>query len=335
MRLRVLAGVLCVSVAVAAVWRATQAPQYPPADLLLKQVLKAERQACYEAEAVITASVDGKSRAATAKLYKLGRASRMEYGPAAGNAIMVTTCHETATYEPAQKILTVSQCCGLVDCKRIGGLLARNYLPIVAGQAITAGRDTWVMSLLSNRGYACRTIWVDAKTHIILRTRDYGSDRKPQFEMTIRKLHPRRTLPVALFRIPSIPSSTACVRMEKCSTLSAISKQLGFTVTTPKYIPEGFVPEGMRICRCECGCGFKSAQIRYTDGLQFISVYQGTGNPGCERCESFVAPTAMGSCSVVRAGNEAVATVRCRRCLVVVVADLPSREMRRIARASL
>ena len=337
MKLRILAGILCVSVAVAVVWRAMQAPYYPSAYRLLKQALRAEHTTCYEAEITISTKTNGERRTATAKLYRLGRAGRIEYGSDSTGAILVTNLNETATYESARRTLTVSESCGLVNCGRKLDLLLDNYRLGVIGQALIGGRDAWVMSISPRRkrrqGLPSRTIWIDKKMHIILRTADYGPDLKPRSEMQIQNVRTCDKLPLYLFRVPKVSSSAVCVKLEKCATFSKASEQLGYAVRSPRYIPEGFILEGVRVCRCNCGCGFKSAQVRYTDGLRFISVYEEVGKPGCKRCGSYMKPSSAGACPTIRAGNEAMAVFHCKQGRVIVVADMHPSEVRRIAKS--
>lgn len=333
MRVRLLAALLCVSAAVLVLWRLTPRPEYPRADTLLRRALLAEQHVCCEADLVIGTMTDGGWREARAKMYKSGRKSRLEYGR--GGAVVVSGCHgEMCTYEPRDKVFTFCEPCGLVNCARRLELVLSNYRPSVIGQDVVAGRRAYVLSLIPKRGRsvgARRTIWVDELTGLILRSSDRGSDRKLHSEFTIQKVTMRSSLPDELFRPPNITGGTACVRLERCATLSQARRTLGLAVAKPGHTPAGFEPEGIRLCKCGCGCGFESLMVRYTDGLQSISVYQDQVGKECKRCGGFGDPPSDGGCRVMRAGNDLVALRKVGNRRIAVVGDMRPAEMRRIA----
>ena len=334
MKSRALAGALCLAVVFVAGWRALQSPHYPPADELLTKALRAERNACYEADVTISARQNGDWKTVPARVQKKQRFSRLVYGPAAGGAVLIVGCGETTTCEPRQGLYTFCENCERVTCTKVHALLARNYRATIIGQEVAAGRDTWMLSLSPrnrSQGRSSRTLWVDKKTHLILRTMDYDCSRTPRSDFRITKLYLRRSLPDRLFRAPTVPGSVECVRLEKCTDLKQACAQTGYRVAAPQYVPRGFVLEGVRVCRCtRCECGFRTAQIRYTDGLKFISIYQQPKGTGCRKCGTISDVPLTRPCAVGKAGQDMVAIHVMDGCQVVAVADLPIREIRKV-----
>jgi len=52
-----------------------------------------------------------------------------------------------------------------------------------------------------------------------------------------------------------------------------LSKLTGFKVVIPTFIPEGYILEGCYLY--QCGCGVDMAHLRYFDGLNSISIFEG------------------------------------------------------------
>ena len=335
MSARALAAVLCLSVALVAIWRVLPATSYPPGYALVRQTMLAEHAAGYDAEVTTSVRSGGGWRTVSAKLYKRGPASRLEYGPEAGRAVVIINSRGTTTYEPAQHSMTVSESCGLLKCRQRARLLLKNYRASVVGEGVIAGRDTWVVSLspkqAARRGGSSKMIWVDKKAHLILRSLDYGCNRELRSDFRIRRIRENKNMPSSLFQSSPPPSDVVCVRLEKCACLHKASDQMGFPVHKPRYVPPGFAFEGVRICRCGCKCSLKAVQIGYTDGLRTISIYDQIGHPHCKRCRN-CAIEVPGGYRVLRCtGGEVLACRRCGRRAIVVVAELDPGEMRKIA----
>ena len=172
------------------------------------------------------------------------------------------------------------QCRGVVgmDCSgsRRLGLFLDNHVVERVGSDKVAGRSASVLLVKSKSGQAKKRLWVDAKTYIILRSEDYDARGKVQSSTRLDSIR-YTPVPDSMFARPSsCPAGPG-----KVMSRAELSKAVGFQVKSPGYVPKGYRIDGYRLYECPCGCGHKSAYVRYTNGLEGISVFETRANSGC------------------------------------------------------
>jgi hypothetical protein len=114
---------------------------------------------------------------------------------------------------------------------------------------------------------------------------------------------------------------------------SELSKVVDFTVKTPRYVPKGYKLDGYRLYNCPCGCGHKSAYIRYTNGLDSISVFETLGSSGCARDDKCRTRGHEDTCVVEDSARGRVATLSSGGKLFTVIGDLSRSDLEKIARS--
>jgi negative regulator of sigma E activity len=116
-------------------------------------------------------------------------------------------------------------------------------------------------------------------------------------------------------------------------TPAEAGKIVGVKVTLPKYLPAGYELDGATIHKCECECGHNAAHLRYTDGMNSLSVFETQIQPACNGPTCKVHCPAAGACEVSNAEQAQVATASSGGKAIVVVADLPKDEIERVAKS--
>ncbi len=314
-------------------WLYTQNTQYPPADKLFADVLKAEQNSCYIADAQLTLSSKNHTNKCAAKVYRLKHSSKIEYLTKPKGAVIITNCQGAFSYDPLNNTSTHSECCGLMNCSELMQLLLSNYKAQIIGEASIAKRACWVLSIKSRhfKNYPSRVIWVDKQNHLILRAQDIGCDGKMRSDFCIQNIEMQEDLPESIFN-ETQAYRVNCLRMEKCANINEAGRIIGLSVTEPGYIPKGYRLEGIRICRCSCGCNFVTTQIRYTDGLQIISIFQHRNGHQCKECRIPTHNTRKeGDCSINLLGNNLLAVCKRGDRQILVMGNLPKNEIRKIA----
>ncbi len=103
-----------------------------------------------------------------------------------------------------------------------------------------------------------------------------------------------------------------------------LAREVGFKMKTPSYVPGGYRLDGYRLYECPCGCGHKSAYVRYTDGLECISIFQCAAGSAC--MEEAKCPTHAVKCFV--RGQTSVMTDK--DVSAVVIGNLKPEELQKI-----
>jgi hypothetical protein len=169
-----------------------------------------------------------------------------------------------------------------------------------------------------------KRLWIDAETFVILGQVDYDSHGRAESSTRFTSIRFAKDYPEGLFRVPA--DTNAVVDRPapgEIMPLDRLCKQVGFPVREPSYIPAGYKLDA---CRLYC-CPHKSAYLRYTDGLSSISVFESRIGTGCgdRSCEP------MGPCRVKRADRGEIVSIEDSGISFVVVGDLNSRELKKVA----
>jgi outer membrane lipoprotein-sorting protein len=185
-------------------------------------------------------------------------------------------------------------------------LVLKNYEPQLEGEETVAGRTAYRIRLAPRHaGDAWRRWWIDKETYLRLRTEDFdGKDRlirRSRFEEVSFN-----DLGEEAFQPPQSLLATARKTYsdeEQPKSVAYVSSVLGFRIKLPTYVPGGYRLKGAYTYPCECGCAKAAAQVRWTNGLNTISMFQ-CGHP-CGQEAACTFPTGPQSASVpVAVGEE-------------------------------
>ncbi|OFX16213.1 MAG: hypothetical protein A2Z18_02665 [Armatimonadetes bacterium RBG_16_58_9] len=298
-------------------------------DELVTRALSSERSPSYVARVVTTSKYAGRTLGTTATVYADGPRQRIEYRDGTGGGTyVIASDREILTCLPAQGTVLVGLGSGRISSDAMARLVLENYRPIFEGKRVVAGRDAYVVLLVRRnaRGTA-KKMWIDSEYYTILKSIDYAASGEPRSEMEVRHIAYGRAISPARFAVQG-DSKLKVVTVTSPAALRDVGRELGISVNEPCWLPRGYVLEDASLFSCQCGCGHKSAQLAYADGLNTISVFQ---TPADGSCRSTECGHAGHGCTMLESELARVAQVEKRDKTVVVVADLRPEEARRIA----
>lgn len=153
-------------------------------------------------------------------------------------------------------------------------ILMSNYELTVSTAEKVAGRTTWRLTMKPKmEGKVWQTLWVDAETKVVLRTRRFLPKRRfassaqfVSFE-TVRKPDP------ALFEVDDATSGVIEARGLAPAFMDRdqLAKATGDATTLPEKLPGGFVFESADVFPIGKS---QVRHARYTDGLTVLSIFQ-------------------------------------------------------------
>ncbi len=204
-------------------------------------------------------------------------------------------------------------------------LLVSNYEVERTSGGMIAGRHTHLLTISTKSAGVRKRIWLDDKTSIVLKSEEYAPDGKLLSSTAFKTIGYKASIADSLFREPSGMQGMGCFQgTGKAMSRDELSKEIGFQVVMPKYVPQGFRLDAYRLFSCPCQCGHKSAYIRYTNGMDSISVFETPAGTGCMktgRCGMH-----GGGCSV----HDQTAMMTADGKSFIVIGNVNPHELRRI-----
>jgi negative regulator of sigma E activity len=293
----------------------------------------AQQRLQYRADATATVLYCGQEFRTRCRVLRRGSDERIEYTSGPMKGLTVTTVGgQTEVRGPEGRGEVLEGAAGRSGRLVALNLVLRNYEATHAGSECIGGRQTDIVDLTPrHRAGGSRRLWVDRGTGLVLRSREQSSSGQMRSSMELTRVVycPVSGGEIAASTGRQWPASESAPRV----TAQEAARRAGIVVNEPRYIPKGYELEGIRVHRCRCGCGQRAAHLRYTDGLNSISVFLTPSSPAC----------AMGGCKVHCAGSSAcevrdsqqalVAATSSRGRSVIVVADLRQEELRKIAKS--
>ena len=265
-----------------------------------------------------------------------GPEERIEYlsGPLSG-VVVVARGGETRTYRPNTRQILVSRAASRRSEGEELELLLRNYAVLAAGEGRVAGRPVNIVDLTSKHpGNPSKRLWIDRETGIVLKSEDRSAAGELRSRMEFTEISYGKPAAGAAFE-PTADGGPRWVEKERDHEISRaeLEKAVGIKVAFPQHVPAGYVLDSITLYSCECECGHKAAHLRYTDGLNSISIYETPSHTSCSKhiCSIHCAPN--GRCEVRDARQARVATTSSGGRSVVVVGDLPEEEIAKVAKS--
>ncbi|MBI5817538.1 MAG: hypothetical protein HZA88_00975 [Verrucomicrobia bacterium] len=258
---------------------------------------------------------------------------RWEYqAPALKGLVMIEKGDAVIRLDPAQK----TACVGC-SCREAGAfdLLLKNYTVTAERTESIIGRAADVLVIKHREaGHPAKKVWVDQATSLILRSEYYSSDGELTTLTFYTDIDWKPKLVGSLFDVPDDWKKVAVGDDPgKHWDREKLSKEVGFNVREPAYLPAGFALDGFLLYHCRCGTA--SAHLRYVDGLNSVSVFErfvqcpgrgrgrgfgwGKGRGGGRNCELLA--NQPGRMLVKQVGDLSY----------ILIGDLPETELSKIA----
>lgn len=311
-----------------------------PVDMVRK-AYSAEKTAVYAGTLSNTVYLQGRGQQSSVKMHRNGARSRMEYtsGPMRGDMVIDDG---TAVYRLDQSSQTVYVAISPPASYNVKLLLA-SYNPVSLGTETVARRESQVVRLEPRTsGNPKAKLWIDTQTGVVLRNERYSYDGKLATKSVFTAIEFPSKLSVALFTPPPQWKKVTFTSDTSPVTVARIKAETGFEPLKPSYLPQGYVLEGYY--NRHTGSGRPAAVLKYTDGLNSITVFErligagrnkGRGRGAGQGWRGGGGRSAPGSgrgqC-VMRSDPEAhVAEIEVSGILVTVTANMDPRLVRRIA----
>jgi negative regulator of sigma E activity len=317
-------------------------------DALLQRAYAADRSVTYVA--TVHTRVNGASGATEAdvKVWHSGGKQRMEYvsGPMAGRVLVDDGTH--VYWLQTEDRTAVAAPAGGSPANM--ALLLRNYKVTAGGVATIAGRRALLLKVSPRKPPGPRRdVWIDSATSVILRTDSYTSDGRLQASTRVVSISFPARLSETLFALPRGWTVTqhSPNAGEKLSIAEA-SQKIGMPVYQPSVLPAGFHLQGVYLATT--GSGIPMVHLRYTDGLNSLSVFQHAyrrgGGMGMGRGMGMgmgrrwrggrgmmqgEAGDGIGQCQILHGAPGLSLRVYRSDRVYVLIADLPAAELERVA----
>lgn len=264
-------------------------------------------------------------------IYRKQGMTRYEYrAPELGGLVLIDKGNTLIRLNPATRtaaVETVHQSPATVD------LVLKNYQASLVGQERLLGRLVDVVTLSPRRGIGpSRKMWIDRLTGVVLRTEQYNSAGKLISRSAYLSVDWNADPDDSLFAVPAgWKQVQSPLQSERHLDKAELSRQMGFTVREPSYVPLGFVLDGFHLVYRPNM--LPSAHIRYVDGLNSISVFEHRCPPGPGRGRGFQWGRRMGrrgNCEIFTSSEGNVLVKEAGGIRFIVVGDLPETELQKV-----
>jgi len=246
---------------------------------LLRRAEIASGQADYQGTMETGALVQGHWITARVKCYFARPGlSRMDYlTPPMAGVIEVQGPGGAWRYDPASHRVTVVHGVRFPSSllSRRWELIQQNYNVLVGPRQTIAGRPAVLLKVDPRvGGNPADHVWVDVNKEIILGQDHFASNGRLQSRslFTSIKFEP---VSLALFSAPRTPLVAAApMKLSERMSLTRLQQDVGFPIALPGWLPPGYHMEASFLTRCEGSYGATVAMIRFTNGLNNITLFQ-------------------------------------------------------------
>lgn len=325
---------LSVILIVIAVWLYAIPMPYGAERSCLKKAYNISQQPDYAGTVATTVFYCNRIMSSLSEVKHTGSLERIEYlnGPIKGT-VLISTESRNHTYKPDVNLVIITHTAKSVPHEKVFGLILKNYSTAGYRSGKVACRPVDLIRLSPKmKGNPSKKLWIDRKTGVVLKSEDYSSTGELRSRMEFTKISYTKQ-DAGLIQIPPAGFSAEWTKKEGApdSSRAEIEKAVGMKINTPGYLPAGYIPDGMKVYNCECNRGRKAAHIRYTNGLNNISVFETRNDHSCNYPNCGIDCPPKGKCKISDSHQAKVAIVSNKNRIIAVIADLPKQEIAKIA----
>lgn len=155
-------------------------------------------------------------------------------------------------------------------------LIQKNYTIKYLGTQPILTHSAAVIQIQPKKGdYPSRKLWLDLKQPIILKSEQYNSDTQLVLSSYFTELSFKKNVPPTLFNIPTTAQITnRSDTFHRRYSLEEGKQLVPFSIKTARYLPLGYIFDGCYSWRQRNRTEPVSIQLRYTDGLNTISIFE-------------------------------------------------------------
>jgi negative regulator of sigma E activity len=151
----------------------------------------------------------------------------------------------------------------------------QNYRAIFDGAATIADRATVSVELLNKyTGERAVRVWIDSKTHLVLKKEDYHANGSVASQTRFEELRYTDTIPPDIFSTDT-PAGYARVDAPAIATMDTdidhVVSEAGFKPVEPQSLPQGFAETSGDVSTVN---GVRTLHFLYSDGLRSISLFE-------------------------------------------------------------
>jgi outer membrane lipoprotein-sorting protein len=155
-------------------------------------------------------------------------------------------------------------------------LIQKNYTIQYLGTQPILARSAALIQIESKHGLnPSRKLWLDLKQPIILKSEQYNSDTQLVLTSYFTELSFKKKIDPSLF---TIPTSARLIKQSETThhryMMDEIKQQFRYSIKTATYLPPGYIFDGCYSWRQRSRTELGSIQLKYTDGLNTISVFE-------------------------------------------------------------
>jgi len=302
----------------------------PPVSAIVVSALMQEETVPYTATASLSMPYQGRMVKSTISIIHSHDAEKISRPSKGDGPWSIKDARGSCAYCPKSNRLVVNRWSSMLTPEERGRLLLANYDPRYEGSERVAGRDAYVIELVpKHQGRASKKIWVDVHSQTVLRSIDRSCDGEER-GMEITDIHYTAGADKAAFT-PHPKAGAKTLISCKPADPTTLDSKVGVHVTLPAYIPSGFKLEGRHLFTPPCGCCPICGQLTYTDGLCVISVFQSRPDTKCTSTCCGPKAARPGTYRATCCGITGSGRITRKDKTIVVIADLPPTELRKIA----
>jgi outer membrane lipoprotein-sorting protein len=155
-------------------------------------------------------------------------------------------------------------------------LLQKNYTIKYLGTHKILDRPAVLIQIEPKHTYnPSRQLWIDIKHPIVLKSEQYNSDTQLVLTSYFTEISFNRKCDLSLF---TIPTTTRVINQSETVyhryTLKEGEQQFHYSLKTATYLPQGYIFDGCYSWQPRERSEMPSMQLRYTDGLNTISIFE-------------------------------------------------------------
>lgn len=249
--------------------------------IILQKTLTASYYTDYEGTQIILKWTKKKSEAIISKIYhKRPNFEKIVYiaPPRAKDRIIIDDGETNWHYEPKINKVIRSNSFHNPEKEKLRKkqfeLLLKNYKIKFQGKQVIAGRNCYVINIIPKyKGNPSQKVWVDTEYNIILKAQKKSYDGNLSYLSYFQEINfsPKFEKDFFKFKLPKGAKIINYKLTDKNLSIKDIEKKIGFKIILPKFLPHGYELENSTISVFQ---DKQSAHLRYTDGLNVISLFE-------------------------------------------------------------